>query len=395
MVDYGWLPTGFRRKTFATIRDQIASRWRSTISRRLRIDEDSIFGNILFPIADELALLWELEETAAGALDPRNAVDVVAEGTLELVGVLREKPKQGFVDCDVSTNLSEETEFEAGDLIAHVVGQPDNRWLNEAFTAPAGENTTSVRYVSEGVGSSYRAPSGSLIRIAQSVNGWTGITNPLDATAGVDEESIESAFIRFREALGAQGSGTVDSIRADVQAVEGVQQVRVFFNRTTEQVGDLPPKSTHIVVWDGIEQDADDGDIAQAIFDTVGGGTQTFGATSGTASDSEGNALDMAFSRAEAVQIYVDVTVISENGVDEQSVKDSVIERMPFLIGKSVVYEKILAGPASLDEVDDIDSFTFGTDPDPVGTNNVAVSETQIAYLDSSNISVTILSEAP
>jgi uncharacterized phage protein gp47/JayE len=392
MVDYGITPTGFRRKTFAVVRDGIATKWRALISERLRLDEDSVLGNILNPVADEIAFVWELLEGVSSVLDPRNAAGMLAEGTLEFAGIIREGARQGTVIAQVGTNVDAETEFEEGQLIAHVAGAPANRWINsESFTVQPGPQLTSVRFDSEGAGAQYRAPALSLSRIAESVTGWTSISNPLDASPGRDVESIEDAFIRFREGLAAQGAGTVEGIRADVAVVNGVQQVRVFANKTSEQVGDLPPKAVRVVIWDGVTQEADEQEVAQALYNSVGATTLLMGAYSGEVVTSEGQRETLNFDRAVPLDIYVNVTVVSLLGVDEQEVKDAIIARMPTRIGAPVVFEKLQAGPATMVEVDDVPSFTVGTSPGPTGTANIPVGNAQIAVLDSSNINVTIL----
>ena len=147
------------------------------------------------------------------------------------------------------------------------------------------------------------APSNTLNVIETPVAGWTDTVNPLDVLVGTAVESDAEFKIRRRSEVAKAGAATPNAIFADVSAVVNVTAVVVFFNNL--DIPDLdgrPPHSVDIVVQDG-----SDDDIAQAIFDTVGGGITFVGDITKLVTDSQGISQTIKFSRPTEVDIHVEV----------------------------------------------------------------------------------------
>ena len=128
------------------------------------------------------------------------------------------------------------------------------------------------------------------------------ITNPSAADPGENQESDAALRIRRRAELTAQGTGTQESIQADILRVDDVEFCEVLTNRTPYQQNGLPPHSFEAVVFGGL-----DNAIAQAIWDGMPSGIEVYGATSGTATDDGGNSQTVEFTRPTELQILVEV----------------------------------------------------------------------------------------
>lgn len=387
MMDFGLTATGFTRKLLTEIAEEILSDERGTISAALDGSESTAIGNINLIFADQASQAWEaLEELVAG-MDPENATDNQLVALALLTGVVRRGPQKGLCTCTIGLDASQL--FAPGTLVAHVTDEPENRWLNrDIVESTTAGSYTGVVFESEDTGVGFQAALGTLVVIATPVTGWNSITNPEDATAGTDQEAIETLRARREASLALAGSGTVDAIRADVLAVDGVLQCKVEENVTDSTSGGLLPHSFRAVVWDGSPAAADDDEIAQAIQDTRPAGIFDNGTETGSAIKKDGELITVHFERATEVPIYVSANITSAVGVASADVKAAIQAAMPTLLGGDVVYHK-LSGSVFIEGVDDYASFTIGIAPAPVGTSTIAISSTEIATLDNTNIVLT------
>jgi uncharacterized phage protein gp47/JayE len=383
----GLTTTGFVRKILDEIVADLGADERGRLSGQIDLSERTVLGNLNAVFGDHLSQVWEAFEELVRQFDPDNALDDRLVSLALLSGVERRGATSGLVTATV--NLDASFAFAAGDLVAHVADQPDNRWVNRDAVSSTGAGNYSVVFESEDTGAGASAASGTLSVIAQSATGWNSVTNALDATPGTDEESIEDLRARREASLSLAGSATVDAIRADVLQVDGVLQVLVEENTTDAATGGLSPHSFRVVVWDGDPAAADEDEIAQAIHDTRPAGIPAVGSTGGSATTADGQVVNVAFERATAVDIYVDVDIVSETGVSIADVKAAILAAAPTRLGEDVIFNRISAAVFSVDGVDDFDFVQIGTAPSPSGTANIAISNTQIALFDSANIVVT------
>jgi uncharacterized phage protein gp47/JayE len=385
----GVTSTGFSRKLFDEIVSEIVAHERGRISAQLDVSERTVLGNLNAIFADHLSQVWELLEEAYNATDPDNATDSRLVSLALLTGVERRGASNGLVTATV--NLDASQSFAAGDLVAHVLDEPSNRWVNRDEVTSTSAGNYSVVFESEDAGSGASAAAGTLTVIASPVSGWNSITNAADATPGSDEESIEDLRARREASLAQAGSGTVDAIRADLLQVDGVLQVTVLENTTDAVDSDgLPAHSFRAVIWDGSPAAADDDEIAQAIHDTRPAGIASSGSSSGNATTTDGQVVSVSFARATAVPIYIDVDVVSASGVSIADVRAAIIAAVDSLgVGDDVIFNRIAAAVFSVDGVDDFDFVQIGTAPAPSGTANISISNTQIATFNSADITVT------
>lgn len=382
----GLTETGFSRPIQDDIAKLFADDEHGTISAQLDVtDAESVIGNINNIFADRIALAYEVLEEAYNGLDPENATDDRLVALALLTGTERRGPTKGVVT--VTCTLAASKTYGESELAVHVLDDPENRWVNRDTVTSTTTGDYDVVFVSDGTGSDFLAPADTLTVIASPVDGFSAATNDDAATPGADEESIEDLRLRRELELARAGSGTVDAIRADVLQVDGVIEVLVEENIDDAAVGDLPGHSLRVVVWDGDPGAALDNEIAQAILDTAPAGIARAGALTGTATRSDGQLVTVAFARAEVVPIYVEVEIVSEEGVSADDVKAALIAALPEIVGRDVIYHKLTAA-VFIDGVDDFVSLTIGIAPSPVGTSNLVMSTTEIARLTEDNIVV-------
>jgi len=235
----------------------------------------------------------------------------------------------------------------------------------------------------------YQAPSMSLTEIETPVSGWDEAYNLEDAKVGRGFEEDEEYRPRRNISLQQSRSGTVEAIRNTLKQLENVVDVIVFENDDSVPDSDgRPPKSFEAVVDGG-----DDETIANTIWQSKPAGIKPFGTEIFVVTDSQGLSKQIGFSRPTTVMIYLNITVVKEEGgeVTETQVKDAVIAYGEALkLGDDIiVYPDFIASLSGL-AIKDVE-LDIGKTPTPSGDDNIVIAPNERAEFDRANISVTIL----
>ena len=376
--------TGYQRRTRDVVLQSIQQALRGKISLKLDLSEDAVLGNTSNIDADRVDELEQLVEEAYNAFDPDNASDDRMAALALLTGVPRRGETKGLVTATLDLDASQT--YAPGDLAAHVVDEPTNRWLNrdEVVSTTAGEYE--AVFESENAGAAAIAEAGTLTVIATPVSGWNSITNDEAATPGQDIESIAALRIRREQAVASGGSRTRGAIRAKLIAIDGVLSAEVFENTSSAvDANGIGPHNIRPVVWDGSPAAAEDDEIAQAIYDHAAEGIRSQGTQSGTARDPGTSApVTVNFDRATASDITVAVDIQSETGVAGDDVKAAILAAMPGRVGQEVTINKLRGSVFTVPGVDDWVTFTVNG-----GTADLPALQSTIYLLDESDISLT------
>ncbi len=374
---------GFTPRTLADVVEALEDSLRSRISDKLDLSERTVLGNVVQIFAAHLVQVEEIASAAYSAFDPDAASDDAMVALALLTGVPRRGATTGLVT--VTLNLDASQSYAAGDLVAHVTNEADNRWTNRDAVVSTTAGAYSAVFASEEAGAGAIAPAGTLTIIAEPIAGWNTVTNAAAATPGTDIEAIEDLRLRRELAVSAGGSRTRNAIRAKLINVEGVLSVEVFENITNVvDANGIPPHAIRAVVWDGSPAAADDNDIATAIYDHKAEGIASDGSETGIAQDELLGPVVVAFARAIAVDITVTVEIESEDGVAIDDVKAAIIAAMPDRVGDEVTFHKLASSVFTLAGVDDYVSFTING-----GVADLPALISSIYLLDAGDITVT------
>jgi len=375
--------TGYERRTLDVVLQSIQAFLRDKISAKLTLTERTVLGNVSNLDADHIDQLEQLAEECYHAFDPDNASDDRFVALALLTGVPRRGETKGLGTATV--NLDASQTYAAGDLAAHVVDEPSNRWLNRDAVVSTSSGNYAAVFESEFAGAAAIAEAGTLTVIATPVSGWNSVTNAAAATPGQDIESIPALRIRREVALSIGGSRTRGAIRSKLALLDGVLSAEVFENTSNFVDGDgIGPHNIRPVIWDGSPAAADDDEIAQVIYDHQAEGILSQGAQSGTAQDAVIGPVTVAFDRAATSAVTVAVDIESATGVAIDDVKDAILAAMPTRVGREVTFHKLAGSVFSVVGVDDYVTFTVNA-----GTSDLVAVQNRIYLLDESDITVT------
>jgi uncharacterized phage protein gp47/JayE len=275
--------------------------------------------------------------------------------------------------------------------VVSVAGQPANRWVLQADVKNTGGSAAAfpATFWSETAGP-FAANATTLTVIETPVLGWNSVTNTADAFQGLAADTDASLKTKRSEEITTNGSGTLHAIRAAVLDVIGIVPGAVTVFENTSVITDangLPGKSFRVVFWDGPGQSASNAAIAQAIWNNRPAGIPSFGASSGTAIDAEGNPQTVNFDRATQVPIYLALTTTPASLTTQQTidVKAALAAYAPAL-GQSVIAVALASRALGVGGVTDVPVFQLGTLPSPTGTSNIPISPLAIATLSTTNM---------
>lgn len=134
----------------------------------------------------------------------------------------------------------------------------------------------------------------------------------LTRAAGGTDASVRA---RIRHSLAGRSTGTADALLAAVKGAKGVRDARLYVNDTDSTDSISIPAHSIAVVTDGGNGEA----VAQAIFDKKPPGIGTWGSTTVTVPDAQGNGHPVSFTRNtdKMIVVYLFIRVLEGGNRDE------------------------------------------------------------------------------
>jgi len=283
---YGWTASGFVPKPLTAIIADLQQQIWSTIDDTLDLSPQSVDGQLLLVVANELAAMWPMIETAADQYDRSETVGAGLDNIGDILGVPRESESFTQVYC-VCTLATVNAPYAAGALTASIAGFPSLTFTNVAAVTlaeiAAAGGTPTVLFQSTTIGATAAPAVGTLTAISTPVTGWSAVTNPAPGYSqlGSNEELDEAYMARQGEEVAAGGSCTPAATAAQLVQLGAAQSppvtltVIVIENASPYQATvagvSLAPHTYMVVI--------DDGGVGYSSSNPLGSCTVTNGST--------------------------------------------------------------------------------------------------------------------
>lgn len=442
----GLTPTGFELLTFAEIKAELEADIKNAFGASFDVSPDSPMGQLISIQAERLALLWELGAAIYASQDPDVAEGQSLDALGALTGTLRLEATKSTSDAlvlrgtdttivsagvvfsvvgtgarftlDAPVTISTlaawvtATPYVVGDLRTNVGNIYVCTTAGTSGAGPTGTGTAIVdgtcvwRYVGAGTAAVLGsvtaeeygpviAAAGGLTVIETPVGGLDSVVNYLDAEVGRNLETDPDYRLRREQLLRAQGKGTVEAIRSDILAVDGVSECVVFDNPTNAtDVYGIPAHSFFAIVRGGDEQD-----IREAIWQSKPAGIHShglgFGPTFGYVIDSQGFSQPITFGRAFDVDIWVHYEVTAATGAFPVDGEDQIKAALVALgnkskIGDDVIVSRLACAPFDVLGVLDVTATYADIVPAPVSSANIVIDVGSVAVFDTSRVTVSV-----
>jgi uncharacterized phage protein gp47/JayE len=286
------------------------------------------------------------------------------------------------------------------------VNQPDNRWRTRVEADNPGVSPATVDVLAEaeepGV---VRANAGTITVIATPVTGWLAVTNAADARPGVAADTDPQLRTRRELELSRSGTATVPAITADLADVVVNDERVVAAVFVEENPGSFydylrrPPHTLEAVVQflpglAGADLAAARQALAEQLWRSKPAGIDTVGAQSATVVDSRGAARTVRWTEPTEVLVHVSAAlrVNPARYAGVLAVGTSVLEYGAGLrIGESLIRARLLCALVDVAGVTDVVGLFIGRTAGSLRQANLAIGPRELAVLDSSRITVTIV----
>ncbi len=379
MPDYGITEDGFVRKTREEIEEDLILKTKNKMGNDFNTSDKNPWVKFLKIIAYPISLYWMALESLYNNRWIGTATGQTLDEVVQYLGIKRRSGTRAVVDL----------EFE-GDNLTFI---PEDFLVETDEKEPIQFETVESGYIEDGSvtlqaeavekGEDGNVSADTLTEIVNPISGLDEVNNPEEAQGGSDREEDWELRQRYYDSYDRAGGSTTTAIRANILEETDVTACLMLENITMEENDDgLPPKSFEAVVYGGVDEE-----VAEAILDKKPAGIEPYGEISVLVDDVSGEEKEVGFSRAEGVDIYIDIELETDDSFPsdgEEEIKEEIVDYITddLSIADDVIYKKIIDLIFNIDGVVDVTELFIGTSSDPTGEENIEIDSREVAVIE-------------
>jgi len=322
---------GFTPKTLDEIQNGIKSKL-EVLSPGFDFSTESPDGQLIEIMALELSQAWNELNLVYRSYDPQQATGAALRNLGLITGIIYGSAtrSQATIELTGTTDVI----VPAGSLVT----DPDGNDFATSFDVKIPGSVQAIAVLSGPI----PVPVGTLTTIKTVITGWTGSAQPIAGTEGATAQT-EQAFrnIRNRTVL-RNYTSNVDTTQARLFEL-GLEQVAVLHNDQPVPVDGVAANAIAVTI--SPVGTVTDEDIARVILNTKPAGVSTVGTTAVVLDDTQGATHTINFTKATAVNIYmnVEVTYLDEDyaGAEEGIIGDLVAYILNHQVGEDVIHSRL------------------------------------------------------
>ena len=339
--------TGLQTKDNLTLVSDLKTGFTDIYSRdgeELNFDSNTPDGQLIQLLAFMGTNLREMMTEVYNSCDPDKCIGAVQDNRYQINYLTR---KEGsFTIQNIAVTVNQTVNLQGLDASynepsASAFAISDNNgniwYLVDSITLTAGTSTLEFRAQNMGA---VIPTIGTITTMVTIIPGVISVINNVGATSiGVEEESDSDFRIRRQRSVSLAGRNNVDSIEANLLALDGVIDVNIHENRTdtTDSTG-TPAHSIWTIVQGGANTD-----IANVIYENIAG-AGTKGAVSVPITTTSLQEININFDREKVIPLYIkfDLKPITELGeINLNGLKEYIAENLIYNIGEDAETSKI------------------------------------------------------
>jgi uncharacterized phage protein gp47/JayE len=375
---------GFIPLTLDEIRERIHTKLEA-FSPGIDLSVSSPDGQLVEIFGFELAQAWQELGLVFSSYNPNDAIGA----GLRNIGLISGLPYGAATrsQADIELIGVEGTVVPAGSIVSDAAGNE----FATSFDYTISPSTTTVPAVAV-VSGSINVDAGTITNIVTPVSGWTSINQPLSGRVG-DLPQTETEYRNLRNRTVLRNSVHIEEvIKARINEDLGISQVQVLNNDTPLPLADgTPPSNIHVTVGE-VPSNVTDEAIARVISLHKGLGTITYGSTSVTIDDSQGQPHEVKFTKATAKPVFMDIEVLFLDedyaGAVENIRADLLAHISNLEAGEDLIWSRLfgIITPYSKAQVNKLELSTDGVTYNP---SNIVFDEDEFAVSALGNINIT------
>lgn len=379
-------PEGFLRLTQKELRDAIFAAWRSNevLGQNFLDSPDSPQTAIAESVAEALASVEELLAASFAIASRRDSVGQQLDNLGDIIGVPRVTATASVVQATVNLNAGVTLP-----ALSQAASVTDEAAVYQTLAAVTNDSDSPADFVvpfaalQTGPGTFVAA--GDFTEIVTPVTGWNSVTNDADATLGTRRQTDAEYRLAQQASLAVIGKGTYDAILSALRTVPGVLSAALLGE------GGEPVTPSYSGPLEAVVIGGADNSVAQALWDNVSAGVGQFGTTSGTATDIDGASRTIEFSRPDEVELWVEVTVVTNADYPGDAAFRSAFVQTAestFGLGQTVAFTRLYDIAYSVPGVEDVALLLLSSSDPAAGTSNITLTARQIATWDTTRVLV-------
>lgn len=377
---FGLTPQGFNPERLADVRQDLIDAFKAEFGQNIRVDDQSVNGQLIGIFAEVFADLWEAGEDTYTAAYIGSAVTQSLDDLVALAGISRLGATFSIVIMTLTGTPT--TLVPSGSIFSDPI--TGVRWITVADATIGGGGTITVN--------ASPASSGPVIGLATTiteiitpVTGLDDVINTNDADIGRTAETDAALRTRFILSFRIGGGSSVEAVRAVLLNLDNVSEAFVFEN--TSDAIDAEGRPAHSI--EAVVRGGDQQEIIDALWLAKAGGIEAFGVNvTGTAIDSQGNAQAIKFTRPTEIDIFVEVVyeALDDAPSDLEALAQAEILEFgsAFTTGQDVLPFRFIQNIETVGFREMI--FRIGFAASPPFDDPLTISARQLADFDSSRI---------
>jgi len=387
--------SGLAVDTQAEIKADLETRQRANISTRLDVSTTSPHGQHNALVSRALRLVQESMAALYLAMDPDSATGDALDRVSAITGTTREAATR--TRTTITVNVDPGT-YAIGALVAQVTGRPEDTFSNVAAVVNGGGSAANFAAVFDATNTGPVSCPANTTSINGPVAGWNSIVSNTEGAVGSDIESDAALRLRRAQEVANPGSTSTSGIVADISRnIADVDTVTVTENDTGATVDSIPAHSIEAIVFGPTTPTAADNlEVATQILASKAAGIGTYGNTSVTVTDSEGQDHGIDFTRpvVQDLVITIDVDVLTSTYAGDTEVENVIAAQADLLFvpgldgaGSQIAsWAHTVAGVLRVTDVTIDAGASFAVEP---------IDSRSVARIQSSNVTVTSTGATP
>lgn len=423
-MTYGMTEDGrFDKKDVADIRADLARHVESELDSTVSLRQNSPVQQLIDAFAVEISRQWDAAEASYYASFFEDATGDQLDKQLAIAGFSREplRPAEGVVIFSRSTPAPRDLQIPAGTRVRVPETQTrpnipfetresarifkDEQQSDEVPIEGLSPFQITQQPVGSKIGESSNVGANEITEIVDAISGVESVNNPVGTGTqgreefqdGRDRENDANFKLRYITNRQQQGVSTLAAVEANVfefdEDIVSVRAIEVYDEANNDYGVRVAVLATGVP----------DETIAQAVFESRAAGVDSFGNQSGVATFDDGRTQVENFDRADAAEIYIDVTLTLAETYPEDGgtrVEDNVIRFIggeansgilyPGLeIGDDVIFDQVKQRIMQVRGVRSAD-VTIGRSDNPTGKTNVSIGNLEAPRTDDQKISLSV-----
>lgn len=264
--------TGVTVQSLQEVIDELVDGFKGIYGSDIDLSQNTPDGQRLGILAKISADLQAYGLALFHIMDPDLAYGEMLNKIIKIAGITRNPATRSNVAMQITTDRA--MTLPSG----YIVKDSDNhQWLTTGDVVLVLGVNSDITFHAEFFGN-YEAPASTIIESVSVELGVLSIINPLDAVAGLDEETDEELRVRRNKSLQNASYSTVGGLFAKLVDLDGVVDLQVYENDTHlyDAVKDMVSHSIWVVIEGG-----DSDDIVETMAKSKTSGTSKKGSESG------------------------------------------------------------------------------------------------------------------